>query len=566
MRFTIRKKLLASFILVIALLITTSTIAIVKMEGMGQKTEEIDQNRMPSIVLLGGLNVDFSDLQRLLLKYTLETNKSEMDRLRSRITETEDSINLKIEKYEPLILSEEGRQIFNNFADNYKAYVEKLPPIMDAASKNNFSKANMLQLEAHPLWQEAKSSISQLIERNEKAASTASAKSVKLFKSGVLFVTVLSILATIAGIIIALVISRMISNPLIKMGKSAEQIAAGDLSANDIVIKNRDELGDLSKSFNTMSRNLRTLIQEVGSTAEQVASSAEELTASAEQTSTATQQVANNMQEVAIGVDKQVQSVEESSQTINKMSLGAQQIASNAQNVSNTAIEASKKASEGRVVINAAIQQMNSINETVNGLGSVIKGLGEHSNEIGKIIEVITEIAEQTNLLALNAAIEAARAGEHGRGFSVVADEVRKLAEQSGESAQQIFQLISTIQEETNKAVQSMESATNEVDEGIAVVNSAGQSFEQIQGSVDEVNKRIKEVSSAVQQMSAGADQMVDSMKLISEVAENSASGTQEVSAATEEQMASMEEISFAADTLSKMAEELQTLISKFKV
>ncbi|QFF98407.1 methyl-accepting chemotaxis protein [Psychrobacillus glaciei] len=566
MRFTIRKKLLVSFILVIALLITTSTIAIVKMEGMGKKTEEIDQNRMPSIVLLGGLNGDFSDLQRLLLKYTLETNKSEMDRLQSRINETEVSINKRIEKYEPLILSEDGRLIFNSFEENYKAYVEKLPTIMEAASKNNFSKANILQLEAHPLWQEADASIDKLIERNEKAASAASAQSVKLFKTGVFFVLVLSIVATIVGIVVALVISRMISNPLIKMGRSAEQIAAGDLSANDIDIKNRDELGDLAKSFNTMSRNLRTLIQEVGSTAEQVASSAEELTASAEQTSTATQQVANNMQEVAKGVEKQVQSVEESSQTINKMSLGAQQIASNAQDVSDTAIEASQKASEGRMVINAAIQQMNSINETVNGLGRVIKGLGEHSNEIGKIIGVITGIADQTNLLALNAAIEAARAGEHGRGFSVVADEVRKLAEQSGESAQQIFQLISTIQEETNKAVQSMENATNEVDEGIEVVNSAGESFEQIQGSVDEVNKRIKEVSSAVQQMSAGADQMVGSMKLISEVAENSASGTQEVSAATEEQMASMEEISFAAESLSKMAEELQTLISKFKV
>lgn len=346
----------------------------------------------------------------------------------------------------------------------------------------------------------------------------------------------------------------------------AKQIAEGDLSAENITIKNRDEIGDLAYTLNIMAKNLRELISQVRTSAELVAASSEQLTASAEQTNYATEQIAATMQQMANRVDQQVQSVDDTSQTVNELTDSVKLIARNAQNVSSTAMEASEKASAGGQAIKTTVHQMNSINQTVAGLAEVVKGLGERSSEIGQIIEVITGIAAQTNLLALNAAIEAARAGEHGRGFAVVADEVRKLAEQSAVSAQQISHLISTIQEETRKAVASMEVATKEVVEGIGVVNTAGDTFVMIHDYVDEVTKQIQEVSSSVQQMAAGAQQMVESMQFITEVAETAASSTQEVSTSTEEQLASMSEISSSANHLSKMAEELQSLIGKFKV
>lgn len=566
MRMTIRKKLLGGFLLVLALLIATGVLSIWKMNGMGQKNHEINEKWMPSMALLGDLNGDFSDIQRLLIKIMIETNPTEKDKLESFLNTAEENIDHALEAYEPLISSEEERKLFDNFVKNYETYMQKVPQILEAARINDVEKADNLHHEVDPFWVEGFNTISKLIEWNQQGADAVSDESVQLFESGVTFVIILSVLAAISGIVIALVISRMISNPILMMEKIAAQIASGDLTVDDIQVKNRDEIQDLATSFNLMARNLRALIQQVGSTAEQVAASAEELTASSEQTTEATEQVAATMQEVAIGVDKQVQSVGESSQTIHEMSAGVQQIANQAHLVSNTANQASEKAWEGGQVIKTAVQQMNLINQTVKGLGDVVKGLGERSIEIGKILEVITGIAAQTNLLALNAAIEAARAGEHGRGFAVVADEVRKLAEQSAGSAQQISQLISAIQEETNKAVQSMEAATKEVEEGIGVVSTAGQSFVHIQDSVKDVTVQIQEVSSAVQQMAAGTEQMVHSMKLITEVAENSAAGTQEVSAATEEQLASMEEISSSAASLSQMAEELQNLISKFKV
>lgn len=376
----------------------------------------------------------------------------------------------------------------------------------------------------------------------------------------------IAIALILLSILISIIVSRKISNPIVHVTNHLEKLADGDLRGENFVVNNQDEVGRLVQALNTMVGNLRQLIGKTTETTSQVAAASEELSASAEQTSRATEQIASTIQQVATGTENQVRSTGETSLTVNELSIGVQQIATNSQSVANTATEALHKAGEGNESIQTAIKQMNSINVTVTGLGQVITNLGKRSKEIGEIIQVITGISEQTNLLALNAAIEAARAGEQGKGFAVVADEVRKLAEQSSMSAQQISQLISAIQSETNKAVTSMEQATREVIAGIQVVELAGISFEHIQHSVNDVAGQIQEVSSAVQLMSAGTEQMVDSVKLITEMTEMTSAGTQEVSAATEEQLASMEEITHSSASLSKMAEELQEVVGRFKV
>jgi methyl-accepting chemotaxis protein len=358
---------------------------------------------------------------------------------------------------------------------------------------------------------------------------------------------------------------RNIAAPLKEVQHAMEQIASGNLS-HTYNTGRRDEIGQMFTYLNQMSDSLKELIGSISDNSEQVAASAEELAANAEQTGKATEQIALAVQEVAAGTDKQTQSVEDSSIIINKLAIGIQEIADSAQHVTANAADTLERTDEGTKNIQLAVEQMNAISDTFGDLSGSVKVLGDRSSEISQIVQVITEISSQTNLLALNAAIEAARAGEQGKGFAVVADEVRKLAEQSSNSARQIAQLISAIQEETDKTVQSMDLAAKEVAEGIGVVNSSGESFAKISHSVNEVGNQIQQVSSSVQQISAATEQVVHSINLISEVAETAADGTQNVSAATQEQLASMEEISASAFSLTNRAEELQQAIGKFKI
>ncbi|UCZ53577.1 methyl-accepting chemotaxis protein [Bacillus shivajii] len=380
------------------------------------------------------------------------------------------------------------------------------------------------------------------------------------------FVVAMSVIAFILAIVSGIIVSNLISRPIIGLAKNAKQLASGDLSIEKLTVKSRDEVYDLNESFNEMTDSLRNMVSQISTNAEQVAASSEELTTSAEETSKATNQITESIQEVATGADNQVQSTNSANQTASEIKSGMQEIAKSVESVIYSSATADEKSANGTKVVENAVKQMGAIDTKTAEIANVVSQLGDKSKEIGSIISLITDVAEQTNLLALNAAIEAARAGEHGKGFAVVADEVRKLAEQSNHSANQIGNLVEDIQKGIDQSVSVMGEGRESVQKGINSVNEAGTEFGSISKSIVDISTQITEVSAAVQQISAGSESMAASVNEAANVAEQSSGYAQTVAASAEEQMASMEEITSAAETLASMAEELQVEVSKFKL
>ena len=212
------------------------------------------------------------------------------------------------------------------------------------------------------------------------------------------------------------------------------------------------------------------------------------------------------------------------------------------------------------------IAQMQLINESVEQIGKTISGLHVNTNKISDIVSIIMAIADQTNLLALNAAIEAARAGEHGKGFAVVADEVRRLAEQSSESATEIYKLISTIQSDSNASIVVMEKGKEDVKVGMDYTNEVGTIFKKILTSSEEVANQIREISAASQQISASSEEITASVTNIKKASEQSSEFSSNVSQSTQEQLTTMQEVKDASSSLGQTAEELQALVAKFKL
>ena len=212
-----------------------------------------------------------------------------------------------------------------------------------------------------------------------------------------------------------------------------------------------------------------------------------------------------------------------------------------------------------------AIAKMNNIEQSVTNSSAVVASLGENSQQIGQIVDAISAISEQTNLLALNAAIEAARAGEHGRGFAVVAEEVRKLAAESQSSAEEIRQRIGNIQTETAKAVKTMENGTTDVQEGIEAIRNVGEQFKEIMTKVSGISDQMKDIDASVETVSRGAQSIIEAVDSIDTVSRDTANQIQTISSATQEQSASNEEIAAAAHSLSQLAEEMNSEVSKFK-
>ncbi|OAB43918.1 methyl-accepting chemotaxis protein [Paenibacillus antarcticus] len=358
---------------------------------------------------------------------------------------------------------------------------------------------------------------------------------------------------------------RITLRPIRKLSELSRQVADGDLSVM-IPVKNQDEVGILSDNFNTMISNIRQLVLNVQSTSLNVTSSSNALTMSAEQTSKAAEEIAGSVQEVAYGSETQMQSAMESQIAMEEMALGIQRIAESSARLSEHANEVTENAEQGNKVIHQSVHEMEVIHTSVSGTVDILAELQQRSQEIEKILGIITNIARQTNLLALNASIEAARVGEHGRGFAVVANEVRNLAELSHNSSQQISILLTDIVTSVDRASGAMNTSMEQVTHGIKSVYSAGETFQEIVTALQSVNEQVQEVSAASEQMSAGSEEVAASLDELAKIGRNASQNSQNVAASSEEQMAMMQEISSSATTLRDMAHNLENEIGKFRV
>jgi methyl-accepting chemotaxis protein len=376
----------------------------------------------------------------------------------------------------------------------------------------------------------------------------------------------LSALILVFALAIGILLSRMIVRPMKAMVKGAVRIAACDLTVEDIKVNNHDEIRDLAVAFNQMKRNLHQIISQVGNNSEQVAAAAEELSVNSGHLSHLSEQITSTVQGISVGSESQVHSLDQGVSIIEEMVQSVDHIAIVTESANQKSSYTLEAATAGNASIHVAILQMESIHLTMKQLTESVERLGTRSSQIFNANDVIANIARQTNLLALNASIEAARAGESGKGFAVVAQEVRKLSLQTSLAADEIAQLIEGIQEETKLVVLSTESGTKEVGTGITVVNEAGEEFKRIQSAVEEVAQQINEISSQSIQISRKSQSAVEAIRIIDQVAQQTAAGTRDVAVNVEQQFASMEEIVSSSNLLNAMAEELQDLIGKFQV
>lgn len=377
-----------------------------------------------------------------------------------------------------------------------------------------------------------------------------------------IIVALLAIVLVCIGIIFY---TRFITNNINEVQRLSTLMADGDLRAQ-MTINSRDEFGKMGNNFNMMINNLRTLLHKIIDNSQQVAASSQELTASAHETAKATENITITIQDISEVVADQVRYTSQTTNSVNEISSKIIRINSEMQTVTDMTNKATDKAGEGHKVVGHVIEQMNLIESKIDRATKVVNVLGNKSREIDNIISLITNIAGQTNLLALNAAIEAARAGEQGRGFAVVADEVRKLAEQSEAAAKQISYIIREIQRETNTTVQVMSESTSSVQEGIAMVHMAENTFAEIEEAIQIMSVRAQSISHDITGISNDSVAVVQSVRNIANSTEETSGSTQSVAATTQEQNAAMEEIQSAATMLAKMAEELDENINQFKL
>jgi methyl-accepting chemotaxis protein len=375
----------------------------------------------------------------------------------------------------------------------------------------------------------------------------------------------ISVVVLLAGFAVAYLLAVGIVKPIQRLNKVVNVVAQGNLTET-VSVAGKDEIAVLSRDFNQTVSHLKELIEGVSHSSDEVLRFTQEVSDGINHATNTVEQIGASIAQIAKGAQAQAVSSQDVALSMSDMASGIVKIAETSSQVSEAAQESTVQAEQGATAVEKAVHQMNSISEATVNAATVIERLNGRSQEIGGILDTISQLTGQINLLALNASIEAARAGEHGRGFAVVAGEVKNLAHQSEAATVKIAQLIEEIQHDTKNAVEVMAVGREDTQEGIRIIEEVRGIFDRILESSRNVAAHILEVSAASEQLSAGTQEVSAAVDEMHSIAKHSSEGADQVVEATADQLATIQEIVGSVGHLKGVVEELQQRVGKFKL
>ncbi|OFZ67717.1 MAG: hypothetical protein A2V79_01945 [Betaproteobacteria bacterium RBG_16_56_24] len=337
-----------------------------------------------------------------------------------------------------------------------------------------------------------------------------------------------TLLFGLALLLSLLMLAKAYLDDMRRRAEAAAQINSQNQSA---ILRLMNELGDLAdgdlRVRATVTEGITGAIADsVNYTTEEFHKLVAQITAAAEQMGRATKDAEAVSSGLLDAAQKQAKEIKGASEAVQLMTQSIKEVDSSAAQSADVARRTLVATQQGAQAVRNTISGMDGIREQIQDTAKRIKRLGESSQEIGEIVDLISDITEQTNVLALNAAIQAASAGEAGRGFSVVAEEVQRLAERSAEATKQIGSLVKTIQGDTNNAVMAMEKSTSGVVEGARLSDVAGQSLREIEQVSNELATLINSISVSTQVQADMAGEVASAMQDILQVTVQTTEGT----------------------------------------
>ncbi|MDO7900271.1 methyl-accepting chemotaxis protein [Pseudomonas sp. K18] len=526
------------FAFIALLVIALGAFAANRMSVIRQASADMEQNQVPSVGYLS--NVLENVLRMRILSFRILVNREP-----ASLAEAENRIGVLVEKlhkadagYAALPAGAEEKELYKAFSATLANYLQAQKEMLDLSRQNRADELRTLIntriKEGTDLMGEQ---LNKLIAFNVAGAAQASADAGAHYDSALAGIIIVSIIAALATVLLALLLTRSIVVPLKRALEAARVIAGGNLT-QVIADDGKDEPGQLLRALSDMQGSLRSTIEQIAGSATQLGAAAEELSAVT--------------QESSRGLQQQNNEIEQAATAVNEMTTAVEEVARNAVSTSEASNQSTQAAREGRSRVVETVEAIQTMTHDVQATAAMIEGLAVQGRDIGKVLDVIRAIAEQTNLLALNAAIEAARAGEAGRGFAVVADEVRALAHRTAQSTQEIEKMVAGIQNGTGEAVQSMQQSNQRTQTTLEMARAAGVALEQITQSIHQINERNLVIASASEEQAQVSREVDRNLVNIRDLATQSASGAKQTSDATHE--------------LSRLAVTLNAMVARFVI
>lgn len=358
-------------------------------------------------------------------------------------------------------------------------------------------------------------------------------------KKSITHASILQFIITILSFgLLSFIIYKLVVSRLKKLKHAITEAEKSLDLTKELKVPYHDELGEVTETFNRMMSTFKQSLLSVSSVTDNLMTSAKKVDELAELT-----------KEEILEQKKGTDSV---AAAINQLDVSAHEVVRNTKGAAKKSEETHQNASKSLSLVEKATQGINELRDQVSENADLMGDLHEQTEQVGLILDVITNIAEQTNLLALNAAIEAARAGEQGRGFAVVADEVRSLATRTRESVLQVQQTIQSLQDGADTAADSMKKVSSQASEKAKEVSDVATLLIDITQQIKDLDVLNCEIASAAEQQNLAADEINNNVVNISDIAEHSSDDVIQSKQISEHLLA--------------LAQELNKQVSRFKL
>lgn len=536
---TLRQRILASFAVIIAIMLLMIVAAYSRLVKIETSEDKVRIDSIPGLYHSSMIRSAWVDsyVQTLHLMNEGEgrpLTKDEQDLYSSY----ESRLANELAGYRVTISGDGDETLYEEFVALHKKYDQSLNTVLALFEKNDMPQARtVLNAQLTPDWSAGRVQLNKVIQDNQNAAIRASnniSDAVLTAKASMLISLAIAVLA--AGLL-GFLLLRSIMSPMQRIVSILEVMRSGDLSKR-LNLERKDEFGAVETGFNDMMAELTALVSQAQRSSVQVTTSVTEIAAtSKQQQATATETAATTTE---IGA------------TSREIAATSRDLVRTMTEVTSAADQASILAGSGQQGLARMEDTMHSVMGAADLVNAKLAILNEKAGNINQVVVTIVKVADQTNLLSLNAAIEAEKAGEYGRGFAVVATEVRRLADQTAVATYDIEQMVREIQSAVSAGVMGMDKFSEEVRRGMSEVQQVGEQLSQIIHQVQALAPRVLMVNEGMQAQATGAEQINHALVQLGD--------------ASSQTVESLRQASFAIDELSQVAVGLRSGVSRFKV